>query len=120
VAVCESVRLSSGAVCGAVFVLFGQASGLFIFGEQTSQTVETTGVGQEREASLFWSVGSVRLFVCSFVVSRLSKSASVRSSAWTAGTSDSMALLYSERSGNTQLLGVASQTTAVPSHLITQ
>ena len=43
-----------------VFILFGQASGLFIFGEQTSETVETTGVVQEREASLFWSVGSVR------------------------------------------------------------
>jgi hypothetical protein len=46
-----------------VFILFGQALGLFIFGEQTSQTVETTGVGQEREASLFWSVGSVLSFV---------------------------------------------------------
>jgi hypothetical protein len=50
-----------------VFILFGQASSLFIFGEQTSQTVEKTGVGQEREASHFWSVGSVHSFVRSFV-----------------------------------------------------
>lgn len=61
-----------------VFILFGQAPGFFIFEEQTSQTVETTGVGQECEASLFSSVGSVRPSVRSFVrsfviVSRLSE-----------------------------------------------
>jgi hypothetical protein len=66
VAVWESVRrclLHSVQAKHTVFILFGQASSLFIFGEQTSQTVETTGVGQEREALLFWSVGSGRSFV---------------------------------------------------------
>jgi len=71
VAVCESVRLSSGAVYCAVCRRNRQCSFCLdrrefcSHSENKRVSVETTGVGQECEASLVWSVVSVRSFVCS-------------------------------------------------------